>query len=62
MKLIFALLVILPLAFPSEGSEISVTNGGRWGDWGEMVMCPHSYRAFGFSIRVSALLPFYGGD
>ena len=61
MKLIFALLVILPLAFHSEGGYIGVPNGGRWGSWGRTVMCPRSYRAFGFSLKVSALLLFYGG-
>ncbi|XP_041650069.1 vitelline membrane outer layer protein 1 homolog [Cheilinus undulatus] len=33
-------------------SVLSVTNGGQWGDWYNVEMCPENYYAIGFSLRV----------
>ena len=31
---------------------IRVTNGGRWGSWGHLDLCPDGLRADGFALKV----------
>lgn len=48
-------LLLLALVSDSWGSTtttIEVDNGGKWGDWQEVKMCPHDFYAYGFSLRV----------
>ncbi|XP_076137731.1 vitelline membrane outer layer protein 1-like [Alosa pseudoharengus] len=46
-------LLILSLVSHSEGSTIiEVENGGDWGGWQEVKMCPTDFYANGFSLRV----------
>ncbi|XP_062407899.1 vitelline membrane outer layer protein 1-like [Sardina pilchardus] len=46
-------LLILCLVAHSEGSKvIGVTNGGGWGGWQGVRMCPKDFYAYGFSMRV----------
>lgn len=33
-------------------TTIEVNNGGKWGGWQEVKMCPHDFYAYGFSLRV----------
>uniref|UniRef100_G1KGZ6 Vitelline membrane outer layer 1 homolog n=1 Tax=Anolis carolinensis TaxID=28377 RepID=G1KGZ6_ANOCA len=40
-------------------SLASVTNGGRWGDWTWIDMCPERSYAIGFSIKVNIFIASY---
>lgn len=33
-------------------TTIRVTNGGRWGSWGHLDLCPEGSRADGFALKV----------
>jgi Vitelline membrane outer layer protein I (VOMI) len=44
----------------ADWTMIAVSNGGRWGSWGPVELCPRGTKARGFSIKVEA--PQGGGD
>ncbi|XP_017542418.1 vitelline membrane outer layer protein 1-like [Pygocentrus nattereri] len=41
-------------------SVLTVSNGGSWGTWGEVEMCPKGYYAAGYSLKVED--PIKGDD
>ncbi|XP_044874583.1 vitelline membrane outer layer protein 1-like [Mauremys mutica] len=57
--LIYAgLCLLLCCCFQDAGARrytetITVSNGGQWGEWGEMEFCPHGF-ANGFELKVEA--------
>ncbi|XP_044138687.1 vitelline membrane outer layer protein 1 homolog [Bufo gargarizans] len=46
-----AVLLLIQAAL-SYGEWISVANGGRWGNWGDVQRCPPDSRAVGFNLKV----------
>ncbi|XP_075433778.1 vitelline membrane outer layer protein 1-like isoform X2 [Ascaphus truei] len=57
-------LLLLPLFSVGQGNSknvISVSNGGKLGEWGPVEMCPVGFRAFGFSIKLEQF-QWFGDD
>ena len=46
----------------NTGTEIGVTNGGEWGDWGPPVSCPEGMGAIGFALKVESKQGELGDD
>ncbi|XP_073479127.1 vitelline membrane outer layer protein 1-like [Aquarana catesbeiana] len=60
MLLSWTVTLILLHTTLTHGKDINVKNGGYWGDWGEMYMCPPGTVATGFDLKVEP--PQRAGD
>ncbi|XP_073479125.1 vitelline membrane outer layer protein 1-like [Aquarana catesbeiana] len=52
MLLSWTVTLILLHTTLTHGKDINVNNGGNWGDWGWMDMCPPGTVATGFDLKV----------